>query len=1088
VKWWIILGVLLIGFHPIDGAKTFSRHLQTTLLTADSNNQNSNQCQHVPKEFTLNKHKTKYTVGVLAIRGPDAAFREFNSTFHDYLTATAGARFDQPVQFEMKPLNFRTLFTDTEANLVDFIYVNPSAYSCIESEFGAHSLVSQISLRKVGGQSYDLTQFGGVIFVSADSDIMTVEDIKNRSVACASISGLGSGQMQFRLLQQRGLSYINDPIQMVFTSNQGKVVNGVLNGDFEVGYVRTDQLERTTDANGVLIDKSRVRILEPQADLNIDGMPFPFESSTQLYAEWNVAALTHVPADVAEALQSAMLGLSEHAQIGSQLNACYDANLCFTDTDFTLFNFSSSQECQESCNDQIDLQSLRSDTSIDIALLADQAKNHGKYTGWRTTISYMDLRNMQEETGFISKNPDTGAMQCIRSSNIYEDIVCPPGHFKKSEEEVNNGCSQLGLECKEGFQCVCKPCVKAFDVDVMPAFDTSGSGCAKMDICGDVEQTKDITFKAIDNKKRENARMTVTLHEAQESRPIVAIQDMEDPFLYFFNVSSNQRGSVVMEILVDEEQIPESPLRVTVTTRNCPFDTGDVNSEANTDGECVCIASAVNINGSCVKFSTLLPSVIVPLAMLGFLGVYFYVERKRKQADSVWAVKTQELLFDSPVEVIGRGTFGLVLLGEYRGTQVAVKRVIPPRLKDKKVKKNNMLGSGEVKPLDDDAPVMVQARRSSLTNGNVFDIENGVRQPLGIRSSDIDKDQSVFFGLKSGALWSQSGSTTRSSSMRMSGSFSGINKLFFKKDDYSKLKKDFMTEMRHLSKLRHPCITTVMGAVIDKREEPMLVMEYMDHGSLYDLLHNQTLEIEGEIVLPILRDIAQGVRFLHAADPKVVHGDLKAQNILVDSKFRAKVADFGLSQKKQIGATGTPLWMAPELLRGESENTAMSDVYSFGIILYEVYSRKDPYYGENHREVLKLVADPVINKRPPVPPACPDAVASIMKECLERTPGSRPTFEQLDLRLKDLDVENVEPGKMSFSMQEKKLQQATRSEELLFDVFPKHIAEAIRDGRKVDPESREAVTIFFSDIVGEYFDFFVPDHLFLLWISFLTLI
>jgi serine/threonine protein kinase len=63
----------------------------------------------------------------------------------------------------------------------------------------------------------------------------------------------------------------------------------------------------------------------------------------------------------------------------------------------------------------------------------------------------------------------------------------------------------------------------------------------------------------------------------------------------------------------------------------------------------------------------------------------------------------------------------------------------------------------------------------------------------------------------------------------------------------------------------------------------------MEHGSLYDLLHNETMVIEGELLLPILRDISQGVRFLHAAVPQVIHGDLKAQNILVDSRFRAKV-------------------------------------------------------------------------------------------------------------------------------------------------------------------------------------------------------
>ena len=104
----------------------------------------------------------------------------------------------------------------------------------------------------------------------------------------------------------------------------------------------------------------------------------------------------------------------------------------------------------------------------------------------------------------------------------------------------------------------------------------------------------------------------------------------------------------------------------------------------------------------------------------------------------------------------------------------------------------------------------------------------------------------------------------------------------------------------------------------------------MDHGSLYDLLHNETMVIEGEILLPILRDVSQGVRFLHSADPQVIHGDLKAANILVDSRFHAKVADFGLSQKKNLGGTGTPYWMAPELLRRESSNTAMTDVYSFG--------------------------------------------------------------------------------------------------------------------------------------------------------------
>ena len=79
---------------------------------------------------------------------------------------------------------------------------------------------------------------------------------------------------------------------------------------------------------------------------------------------------------------------------------------------------------------------------------------------------------------------------------------------------------------------------------------------------------------------------------------------------------------------------------------------------------------------------------------------------------------------------------------------------------------------------------------------------------------------------------------------------------------------------------------------------------------MYDILRNETMILDGELLLPILRDVASGVRFLHAADPQIVHSDLKASNVLVDSRFRGKVADFGLSVKrKKFGVGGTPFWM-----------------------------------------------------------------------------------------------------------------------------------------------------------------------------------
>eukprot|EP00980_Cylindrotheca_fusiformis_P026622 scaffold16657_cov105-Cylindrotheca_fusiformis.AAC.1 len=107
-------------------------------------------------------------------------------------------------------------------------------------------------------------------------------------------------------------------------------------------------------------------------------------------------------------------------------------------------------------------------------------------------------------------------------------------------------------------------------------------------------------------------------------------------------------------------------------------------------------------------------------------------------------------------------------------------------------------------------------------------------------------------------------------------------------------------------------------------------MEYMGNGSLFDLLQNETLYTGGEIIMQIVRDVAQGLRFLHASKPPILHGDLKAKNILIDSRFRAKVCDFGLAVKSKGGLSGTPYWMAPEYLRRKTQYNSTCDIYSFG--------------------------------------------------------------------------------------------------------------------------------------------------------------
>ena len=423
-------------------------------------------------------------------------------------------------------------------------------------------------------------------------------------------------------------------------------------------------------------------------------------------------------------------------------------------------------------------------------------------------------------------------------------------------------------------------------------------------------------------------------------------------------------------------------------------------------------------------------------------------EHKRKTNDSVWTVQKHELVFADPPEVLGRGQFGLVLCAEYRGTKVAVKRAIPPKKKIKKFASGSSSSSG--KNNKDVRKSLFDVDSEALVGIDPSSTHGDATEDHSCTSLGPSHPTSVSEKLSGTTSWSNVGSLSGLTKSRKNSVASDVQ-------NYRKLREDFVEEMRYLSRLRHPCITTVMGAVMEKNEDPMLVMEYMDHGSLYDLLHNETMVLEGDLLLQILCDISQGVRFLHSADPKVIHGDLKSANILVDTRFRAKVADFGLSQKKNMGGTGTPFWMAPELLRRESANTDKTDVFSFGIMLYEVFSRRDPYEGQPARDVLRAVADPLIRKRPPPPNHMPPALKTLMADCLDDDPEKRPSFEEIDTRLRRIDAEAAVTASAS---------NVKNSHVSLFDIFPRHVAEALRDGRKVEPEHKDVVTIFFSDIVG----------------------
>lgn len=198
----------------------------------------------------------------------------------------------------------------------------------------------------------------------------------------------------------------------------------------------------------------------------------------------------------------------------------------------------------------------RCETTPQLAQLALAASRAGKLAGFRTPRSYFEVRTMHEAAGFIKKD-ERGHWKCTRAETLYDGVECPAGHYKLTEERFEASCGNQGLPCDEGYECFCRPCVEAFEVDVFQYDETNLDanteyrGCDKMSLCGSVEQTKEITFRVVDNQQREGAEIEVIIHLGQETLDVPVYKVENSPYMYEFHWSEHLRGVAIMEIRYD---------------------------------------------------------------------------------------------------------------------------------------------------------------------------------------------------------------------------------------------------------------------------------------------------------------------------------------------------------------------------------------------------------------------------------------------------------------------------------------------------------------------------------------------------------
>lgn len=217
-------------------------------------------------------------------------------------------------------------------------------------------------------------------------------------------------------------------------------------------------------------------------------------------------------------------------------------------------------------------------------------------------------------------------------------------------------------------------------------------------------------------------------------------------------------------------------------------------------------------------------------------------------------------------------------------------------------------------------------------------------------------------------------------------------------------KKAFTVEIQHLMRVNHENIVTLYGVIWP--EEPVcIIMEYAEGGSLYNVLHSQNkIVYSAGHAMNWALQCARGVEYLHGMDPPIIHRDLKPPNLLLFERGTVlKICDFGTACYKKTYMTnnkGSAAWMAPEVFEG-SRYTEKCDVYSWGIILWEILSRERPFKNLSGT-VYTIMWYVHLGRRPPLIMKCPPPIEKLYTRCWDKDPDVRPSMQEVVSVMEDL--------------------------------------------------------------------------------------
>lgn len=247
--------------------------------------------------------------------------------------------------------------------------------------------------------------------------------------------------------------------------------------------------------------------------------------------------------------------------------------------------------------------------------------------------------------------------------------------------------------------------------------------------------------------------------------------------------------------------------------------------------------------------------------------------------------------------------------------------------------------------------------------------------------------------------------------------------------------REFRAEIETVGNCHHHNLVQLLGYCRTK-DGKLLVYEYFENGSLNHYMRrsapgSKDKHLDWDTRLKIALGAAEGLAYLHNRDPRIIHRDVKASNILLDKNFEAKVSDFGLARLIDPSKThvttfiaGTKAYIAPEYQKS-LRLTVKCDVYSYGIVLLELLTGKDPSAGRNFDIIAwvkrRMGSSPDFFDVRMIDPGDTDAnkqamtaVLHLALDCTKTLPHQRPSMDEVVVQLKGLQ----KPPKPEESKQE----------------------------------------------------------------------